>query len=58
VRRLLERPGRLDVTLRFLEPFDPSLYPDRKQLAGVTREKIAASIAMHLPPFAPATAPV
>ena len=58
VRRLLERPGRLDVTLRFLEPFDPSLYPDRKQLAVVTRDKIAASIAMHLPPFAPATAPV
>ena len=52
VKRLLERPGRLDVTLRFMEPFDPALYPDRKQLAAVTREKIAESIAMHLPPFA------
>jgi lyso-ornithine lipid O-acyltransferase len=58
VKRLLERPGRIDVTLRFLEPFDPALYPDRKQLAAVTRDKIAASIAMHLPPFVPAAAPV
>jgi 1-acyl-sn-glycerol-3-phosphate acyltransferase len=58
MKRLLERRGRLDVTLRFLEPFDPAFYPDRKQLAAVTRDKIAASIAMHLPPFAPATAPV
>jgi len=58
VKRLLERRGRLDLTLRFLEPFDPAFHPDRKQLAAVTRDKIAASIAMHLPPFAPATAPV
>lgn len=58
VRRLLERPGRLDVTLRFQEPFDPALYPDRKQLAAVTQEKIAASIVMHLPPFTPVVAPV
>ena len=57
-KRLLERPGRIDVTLRFLEPFDPALYPDRKQLAAVARERIATSMAMHLPPFAPLSPPV
>ncbi|WP_041208562.1 lysophospholipid acyltransferase family protein [Sphingobium quisquiliarum] len=57
-RRLLERRGPLDVTLRFLEPFDPLQYPDRKQLAAVTSERIAASIARHLPPFTCAAAAV
>ncbi|KXU30787.1 acyl-phosphate glycerol 3-phosphate acyltransferase [Sphingobium sp. 22B] len=51
VRRLLERKGRLEVTLRFLEPFDPAICPDRKALAATARERIAASIAAHLPPF-------
>ncbi|PJG46901.1 1-acyl-sn-glycerol-3-phosphate acyltransferase [Sphingobium sp. LB126] len=45
VKRLLERKGRLDVTLRFLEPFDPAICPDRKALATMTQERIAASIA-------------
>lgn len=45
VKRLMERKGRLDVTLRFLEPFDPSTCPNRKALAAATRERIAASIA-------------
>jgi lyso-ornithine lipid O-acyltransferase len=58
VKRLLERRGRLDVTLRFLEPFDPALCTDRKQLAGISQERIATSIATHLPPFARAPAPV
>ncbi|AEG48747.1 phospholipid/glycerol acyltransferase [Sphingobium chlorophenolicum L-1] len=44
-KRLLERKGRLDVTLRFLEPFDPAICPDRKALAAMTQERIAASIA-------------
>ena len=57
-KRLLERPGRIEVTLRFLEPFDPALYPDRKALAAVTRDRIAASMGMHLPPFAPPSPPV
>ena len=51
VKRLLERPGRLDVTLRFLAPFDPADYPDRKQLAAVTRDRIATSLATHQSPF-------
>lgn len=58
VGRLLERAGRLDVTLRFLKPFDPALCPDRKQLAALARENIGASIIAHQPPFAPAPAPV
>ncbi|HEX7742625.1 MAG TPA: lysophospholipid acyltransferase family protein, partial [Sphingobium sp.] len=41
VKRLLERRGRLDVTLRFLEPFDPAACPDRKHLAAVAHQKIA-----------------
>lgn len=51
VKRLLERQGRIDVTLRFLEPFDPAICPDRKLLAMTTQERIAASITEHLPPF-------
>src|SRR3546814_18951785 len=51
VKRLLERKGRLDLRLRFLEPFDPAICPDRKALAAMSRERIAASIAAHLPPF-------
>ncbi|WP_150291771.1 lysophospholipid acyltransferase family protein [Sphingobium estronivorans] len=49
-KKLLERKGRLDVTLRFLEPFDPAICPDRKALAAVTQERIAASLTKHLPP--------
>src|SRR3546814_4185730 len=49
VKRLLERKGRLDLRLRFLEPFDPAICPDRKALAAMSRERIAASIAAHLP---------
>lgn len=45
VKRLMERRGRLDVTLRFLEPFDPAICPDRKALAATMQERIAASIA-------------
>lgn len=49
-RRLLERKGPLHVTIRFLEPFDPTDHPDRKRIAAVSSERIAASIALHLPP--------
>lgn len=58
VKRLMERRGRLDVTLRFLEPFDPAICPDRKALAVLTQQRIAASIATHLPPFTCGTRPV
>ncbi|WP_022683931.1 lysophospholipid acyltransferase family protein [Sphingobium bisphenolivorans] len=57
-RRVMERRGRLDVTLRFLEPVDPAACPDRKALAALTQERIATSIATHLPPFARPTPPV
>ncbi|WP_407695325.1 lysophospholipid acyltransferase family protein [Sphingobium cloacae] len=53
VKRLLERRGRLVVTLRFLEPFDPSGYGDRKAIAAIARDHIAASMTAHLPPSAP-----
>ena len=33
-RRFLERPGRLDVTIRFLDPIDPAAAGDRKTLAA------------------------
>lgn len=56
MKRVLERPGQLAVTLRFLEPFDPTLCPDRKQLAALARERISASLAAHQPPFTPAPA--
>ncbi|MHA6767839.1 lysophospholipid acyltransferase family protein [Sphingobium ummariense] len=56
--RVLARPGRLDVTLRFLEPFDPSACADRKEIATLARDRIAASIALHQRPSAPALPPV
>jgi 1-acyl-sn-glycerol-3-phosphate acyltransferase len=45
--RLLARPGRLDVTLRFLDPFDAAQLADRKALAGESRQRIATSISTH-----------
>ena len=51
VKRLLERPGRLDVTLHFLAPFDPADCPDRKQIAALASQRIGASMSSQLPPF-------
>lgn len=53
MKRLLERQGRLDITLRFLEPFAPTDHADRKALAAAARERIALSLAVHLPPSSP-----
>lgn len=47
--RILGRKGRLDVTLRFLEPFDPADCADRKVIAATARDAIAASIAQNAP---------
>lgn len=58
VRRLLARKGRLDVTLRFLAPFDPASCPDRKAIAALAQERIAASMASHLPPSSIGSRPV
>lgn len=46
--RILARRGRLPVTLRFLEPFDPRDFPDRKAIAAEAQKRIAAC----LPPIA------
>lgn len=54
VARILARKGRLPVTLRFLEPFDPRELPDRKAIAAEAQKRIAAC----LPPIARAEAHV
>lgn len=46
--RLLGRKGRLDVTIHFLTPFDPSEHPDRKAVAAEARRRIESC----LPPSA------
>jgi 1-acyl-sn-glycerol-3-phosphate acyltransferase len=43
-RRILAAPGRKQMTLNFLEPFDPGAHPDRKTLAAETRQRIAATM--------------
>ncbi len=40
VTRFLERPGRLDVTIRFLDPIDPAEAGDRKKLAALARRRV------------------
>jgi 1-acyl-sn-glycerol-3-phosphate acyltransferase len=40
VTRFLERPGRLDVTIRFLDPIDPAEAGDRKKLAAMARAAV------------------
>jgi 1-acyl-sn-glycerol-3-phosphate acyltransferase len=44
VTRFLERPGRLDVTIRFLEPIDPAVAGDRKKLAALARAEVIANL--------------
>ena len=43
-RRILSRPGRLPVTLRFLEPIDPREAGDRKNLAARAQAAIAEAL--------------
>lgn len=42
--RILSRTGRLAVTLRFLEPFDPRDFPGRKAIAAEAQKRIAACL--------------
>jgi len=42
--RLLGRPGKLWVTMRFLEPIDPAIAGDRKQVAARAREQVIAAL--------------
>lgn len=44
VARVLERPGRLDVTIRFLDPIDPAEAGDRKTLAALARAEVIAGL--------------
>jgi 1-acyl-sn-glycerol-3-phosphate acyltransferase len=44
VTRFLERPGRLGVTIRFLEPIDPAVAGDRKKLAALARAEVIAGL--------------
>ncbi|MCI4589174.1 1-acyl-sn-glycerol-3-phosphate acyltransferase [Sphingobium sp. BYY-5] len=46
-RRVLGRQGVVNVTLRFLEPFDPTTCADRKAIAAIAHERIAQSMARH-----------
>ena len=43
-KRILARPGWVDVTLRFLDPIDPRRAGDRKVLAGRSRDEIALAL--------------
>jgi 1-acyl-sn-glycerol-3-phosphate acyltransferase len=52
--RVLGRKGRLDLSLRFLDPFDPEDLPDRKAISAEARKRIEAC----LPPFMPGPPPV
>jgi len=44
VSRFLERPGRLGVTIRFLDPIDPAVAGDRKKLAAQARAAVIAGL--------------
>ena len=43
-RRILSRPGRLPVTLRFLAPIDPGEAGDRKRLAATAQSAVAEAL--------------
>ena len=44
-KRILERPGSISVTLRFLAPIDPARVGDRKQLAAQAQSEVAQTLA-------------
>lgn len=48
-RRILSRPGKLPVTLRFLEPIDPAEAGDRKKLAAQAQHAVAAALGASEP---------
>lgn len=48
-RRILSRPGRIDVKLTFLEPIDPAAVEDRKALAAASRAEIVAALNASAP---------
>lgn len=48
-RRILSRPGRLNVTLRFLAPIDPLEAGDRKALAARSQHAVAGALGASEP---------
>lgn len=44
LRRVLSRRGTIPVVLRFLEPIDPAILPDRKKLAEAARQAIIEAL--------------
>lgn len=44
-RRLFERPGRVPVTVRFLDPLDPAECGDRKAIAAAAHRAVVAALA-------------
>ena len=43
--RVMSRPGRLPVTVRFLDPLDPADGGDRKAIAAATHRAVAGALA-------------
>jgi 1-acyl-sn-glycerol-3-phosphate acyltransferase len=41
---VFRRKGNFDVTLHFLEPFDPATLPGRKAVSAECRRRIAAKL--------------
>lgn len=48
-RRILSRPGRIEVRLTFLAPIDPAAVEGRKALAAASRAEIVAALDASLP---------
>jgi 1-acyl-sn-glycerol-3-phosphate acyltransferase len=48
-KRILGRRGVFPVTLRFLDPLDPAMFPDRKALATAARDAIVAALDASAP---------
>lgn len=49
--RMLGRKGHVQLTIYFLEPFDPEGLPDRKAIAAEARKRIEARLQPSLPPL-------
>ena len=43
-RRILSRPGRFELRIHFLEPFDPRDFPGRKVIAAESRRRIEEAL--------------
>lgn len=46
VRRILARPGRIDLTIRFLDPLEGSVLDHRKTMTGAAQEAIARALGL------------